>query len=72
MVVTVYLLLGLPGQRGVVLQQGGQGEVGGGQLPVNTVPHCWVAPSGGQRLHSPLVVVYGLESRRGEWDKEKK
>ncbi len=59
--VYTHLLLGLPGQRGVVLQKCGQGEICGGQLPVYTVPHCRVAVSACQRLHGTQVVVYGLQ-----------
>ena len=54
------LLLGLAGQRGVVLEEGSQGEVCGGQLPGHTVPDQRVAPSGGQSLHGTQVVVYSL------------
>lgn len=55
------LLLGLPGERGVVLQQRGQREVGGGQLPVDAVPHCLVALAASQQPHRPEVVVDGLQ-----------
>lgn len=56
-----HLLLGFPGQWGVILQKRSQGKVCSGQLPVDTVPHRRVAFSACQRPHSLQVVVYGLE-----------
>lgn len=55
------LLLGLPGQRGVVLQQRRQSEVGGGQLPVDAVPNGHVAITASQQPHRSVVVVDGLQ-----------
>lgn len=55
-----HLLLGLPGQRGVVLLQRGRGEVGGGQLPVHGVPDSRVSVSCSQGPQRFQVVIDGL------------
>lgn len=61
-----HLLLGLPGKRGIVLQQRSQSEVGGGQFPVNAVPHGHVAITSSQQLHRSVVVVDGLQGETEE------